>query len=627
MERILLEILERLRTQETLDARELDRILNAENKRQGSKTRRYAKKRIVPYYLAVKEQDPQRWERWQVTPELERRLLACARMKPRRTASGVATITVITKPWRCASDCLYCPADIRMPKSYLADEPACQRAERNWFDPYLQVASRLKALIQMGHVTDKIELIVLGGTWCDYPTAYQIWFATELFRALNEAGTADAEQSLRARRAFYRDLGLSNDAETLATAAADLQAQVATGALGYNQAIHTYYGNSPAWQAVAAQQQATFAELEAAQQRNEEAEHRMVGFVIETRPDTVSAERLTLIRRLGCTKVQMGVQSLDPAVLQENNRRISPAQIAQAFNWAHLFGFKIHAHFMVNLKGSSPAADIADYQRFVTEAPYQPDEIKLYPCALIEGSQLVSCWRQGSWQPYSEPDLINVLATDTLNTPPFIRVSRMIRDFSSGDIVAGNKKGNLRQLVDREVADRCRKTGARVQEIRSREIGLDDLDRTALTLKCCTYDTAVTREHFLQWVTPENRIARFLRLSFPDPTFVRTHADTLPIAPGEAMIREVHVYGNVAGIGEAGAAAQHTGLGRALVERACAMARDAGYQYINVISSVGTRPYYRHLGFSDHGLYQQRPLLPEADGHPALPLPTTETPR
>ena len=115
------------------------------------------------------------------------RLLRLIQMKPRRTASGVATITVITKPWQCSGNCLFCPADVRMPKSYLHAEPACQRAERNWFDPYLQVTARLRALVQMGHATDKVELIVLGGTFDDYPEAYRIWFVRELFRALNDA--------------------------------------------------------------------------------------------------------------------------------------------------------------------------------------------------------------------------------------------------------------------------------------------------------------------------------------------------------------------------------------------------------------------------------------------------------
>ena len=124
---------------------------------------------------------------WNVDAELDERFVKALQMKPRRTASGVATITVITKPWPCGNNCVYCPDDPHMPKSYLSDEPACQRAERNLFHPYLQVASRLRTLGQMGHATDKVELIVLGGTWLDYPQDYRVWFTCELFRALNDA--------------------------------------------------------------------------------------------------------------------------------------------------------------------------------------------------------------------------------------------------------------------------------------------------------------------------------------------------------------------------------------------------------------------------------------------------------
>ncbi len=197
-----------MRAGEELDAKALLRILNDHNKQlhelanadrdnaNASRTktqsqvrpRAYSKKKLLPFYLRTKERDPQRWQSWNITPELEQQLVHLLQVKPRRSASGVATITVITKPWKCGGACIYCPNDLRMPKSYLSDEPACQRAERNYFDPYLQVTSRLRALNQMGHVTDKIELIVLGGTWSDYPRAYQIWFITELFRALNDEG-------------------------------------------------------------------------------------------------------------------------------------------------------------------------------------------------------------------------------------------------------------------------------------------------------------------------------------------------------------------------------------------------------------------------------------------------------
>ena len=173
MYEVLVDILDAVRVNGPLDAIELGQILNRHNKRAATRERAYSKKRVLPYYLRLKEEDPAAWEALDIDDELERRLFATLRMKPRRTASGVATITVITKPAVCSGNCLYCPNDVRMPKSYLHREPACQRAERNYFDPYLQVASRLRALEQMGHVCDKVELIILGGSWSDYPTGYQ----------------------------------------------------------------------------------------------------------------------------------------------------------------------------------------------------------------------------------------------------------------------------------------------------------------------------------------------------------------------------------------------------------------------------------------------------------------------
>ena len=191
METILLEIIDALQDVESLDDKALSKIIRRHNKLLGEGVRPYAKKRLLPFYLKVKDSNPERWSSWGVDETIEKRLYRTLQVKPRRSASGVATITVITKPWPCSSNCLYCPNDIRMPKSYLSNEPACQRAERNFFDPYLQVVSRLRALTHMGHPTDKIELIVLGGTWSDYPKAYQIWFTTELFRALNDYQDAE----------------------------------------------------------------------------------------------------------------------------------------------------------------------------------------------------------------------------------------------------------------------------------------------------------------------------------------------------------------------------------------------------------------------------------------------------
>ena len=596
-----------------LDAAWLDKLVRRHNRASHDAMRRVAKRRLLPFYLRVKESEPDRWESWDIDDSTERALVQLLRMKPRRTASGVATITVITKPWPCSSDCLYCPNDIRMPKSYLANEPACQRAERNYFDPYLQVRSRLVALSQMGHVTDKIELIVLGGTWNDYPEAYQIWFVREMFRAANEFGIVASPEE---RDRQYRAAGLTYNTDELVRRTESLQQEVNEGKCTYNQAIAAINAGS-GWQAVSAWQQATMDELLREHAANEKAKHRVVGLTIETRPDLITPESARCMRRLGCTKVQMGIQSLDERILAANHRNVSLAQIEGAFRALRLAGFKIQIHFMANLLGATPEADAADYLRLVTDEHFLPDEVKLYPCCLVESSHLGEYYAAGKWHPYEEDELTDLLAADALATPPYTRISRMIRDISTTDIVAGNKKTNLRQMVEAHLA----RNGVQVQEIRQREVATDDVVLEDLRLDCVEYATTVSEERFLQWVTGNNKIAGFLRLSLPHADAIDAYASCVDatgpdaaedLAPrrSEAMIREVHVYGRVAAIhATQTGAAQHAGLGRQLVEEACRLAHEAGYTTINVISSVGTREYYRSLGFCDAGLYQAKSLV------------------
>ena len=611
MEKTLHNILGEIRrTNAPLAPDALDRIIRARNREVAGPVRYVAKKKLLPFYQEAKEHRPEHWRTWGVSPAEEALLVRTLQVKPRRTASGVATVTVLTKPWPCSSACLYCPNDVRMPKSYLHDEPACQRAERNWFDPYLQVTARLRTLHQMGHVTDKVELIVLGGTWSDYPEAYQIWYMHELFRALNDMGCETAvERESETRRKQYRDAGIACERDDLANWAAEAQARVIAGDASYNETVRNLYAcgthvDGNGWVAAAQWQTATFPQLEALQRKNESTEHRCVGLVVETRPDAVTPKRLAMLRRLGCTKLQMGIQSLDERILAANHRGIGVDRMQQAFEFARIFGFKTHAHFMTNLLGATPESDAADYRRMVEHPAFKPDEIKLYPCALVDGTGLVAHWRDGSWRPYTEQELVNLLAEDMLVTPPFTRISRMIRDISAHDIMTGNKKVNLRQLVDLELAKRAQP----VQEIRSREIAFGAAANDELSLSEVAYETTNTHEVFLQWVAPGNRIAGFLRLSMPNADYIDAHVTALPIDAGEAMIREVHVYGRVAGLHQGGENAQHRGLGRMLIERACDIARENGYTAINVISAIGTRGYYRKQGFTDNGLYQQRSL-------------------
>ena len=617
MDELILDILQQLRnsSQGALDTHQLEMLINSHNSGIDSsahsteREKLIPKRAILPYFLQVKQKNEELWQSWNVTPELEERFIRSVRMKPRRTASGVATITVITRPHTCSSNCIYCPCDLRMPKSYLANEPACQRAELTFFDPYVQVAARLQALHQMGHSTDKVELIVLGGTWSDYPESYQYWFIKELFRALNE--WPSSPNHIQERIDWYISFGLQNTEEALSSFVAEQQAAIFDDTATYNQAFHKLYDTSQPHQSAWSQMQSTYDELVEQQHVNETAAARVVGLVIETRPDTITPENLRMFRQLGCTKIQIGIQSTRQEILDVNKRQMPVAQIKRAFSLIRLYGFKIHSHLMVNLLGATPEADKQDFKTFVTDPGFLPDEIKLYPCALVSGTQLVHKYREGAWQPYTKDELVDVLVQDVLTTPSYVRISRMIRDISATDILVGNKHTNLRQMVEQELA--AKDVASRVQEIRFREINQQQVSAAELTLQDFVYTTAVSDEHFLQWVTADNKIAGFCRLSLPhwDKLIAGAcdvTANELLVQPGQAMIRELHVYGQALSLGSEGMSAQHQGLGQKLLAKASSIAAEAGYTSLNVISSIGTRAYYRAQGFTDAGLYQQKAL-------------------
>lgn len=592
MDEAISEIIDFIESGGEPDARWLDRLLRGLNRKSHDSERRVAKRRLLPYYLQQKAQQTDAWLRWGVDEATDDAIVALLRAKPRRTASGVATVTVLMKPWPCAGDCVYCPSDVRMPKSYLADEPACQRAEHNFFDPYLQAASRVRVLADMGHNVDKVELIVLGGTFGDYPQDYRTWFVKELFRALNDLGEGVAGLECASRAALYEAEGASNDPVVLENAVREAQSMVDSGAMGYNEAVGRMVAEAAAEACVSHDfQSASLDELFSEHERNVDAAHRVVGLVVETRPDCITREHLEEARLLGCTKVQMGLQSLTPEVLAANARTASLDHIVRAFALLREYGFKSHVHFMTNLLGATSESDLADFATLVSDPRFLPDEVKLYPCALVESSRLMERHAAGEWSPYAEDELVRLLAECVLATPPYTRISRMVRDIPSTDIVEGNKKTNLRQIVE----DAVRESGRPIAEMRMREIATSDVCVDDLRMQEVRYETSNTREAFLQWVDGEGRLAGFLRLS-------------LPGGKAHAMIREVHVYGRVSRLHESKEGAQHSGLGRALVERACDIAAAEGRTSIKVISAVGTRGYYRSLGFADGRLYQEMRL-------------------
>ncbi len=465
----------------------------------------------------------------ELAPDLE--LLGRLRMKPVRTLSGVTTVTVLTKPYPCPGKCIFCPDDARLPKSYLPDEPGAARAVQHGFDPYAQVASRIQALAANGHPTDKIELLILGGTWSAYRRDYQEWFVRRCFEAMNGVDSAT---------------------------------------------------------------------LEEAQQLNETAENRNVGLVIETRPDEITPNEIAWLRRLGVTKVQMGAQSLDDHILELNQRGHSAAQTLQACALLRAAGFKVVLHWMPNLLGATLESDRADFARLWQGCC--PDEIKIYPCQLLQGTELYGHWQRGEYRPYATEELIELIADLKPGIPAYCRVNRVIRDIPSTHVVAGNRRTSLRMDVQAELTRRGQACGC----IRCHEVRGEPIDPRAVRLHDLTYPAEAAEEHFLHFRTPQGKIAGYLRLSLP-----RADAPKLGLSDleGAALIREVHVYGQSLPVGvDQQGAAQHSGLGTRLLTEAEQVARAAGFLRLAVIAAIGTRRYYQARGFECGELYLVKEL-------------------
>ena len=448
------------------------------------------------------------------------------RLKPIRTMSGVTTVTVLTKPFPCPGNCIFCPDYEGMPVSYLPDEPGAMRALFHAYDPFTQVESRIEALHEIGHPTDKIELLILGGSWTAYDHDYQTWFIKRCFDAMN---------------------GLEVDS------------------------------------------------LEEAQKINQDTKHKNVGLVLETRPDLITTAELSRMRKFGVTKVQLGIQSLDDEILKLNSRGHTVSQARKGVALLRAAGFKIVLHWMPNLLGSTPDSDREDFNRLWVD--FSPDEIKIYPTQLLENTGLHEVWKKGEYRPYSTEELIQLIADIKTTIPRYCRVNRVIRDIPSGNVVAGNKRTSLRQDIQNELARR----GEFCSCIRCREVKGQEIDVSTLDMNDLIYSSNGCEEHFISYNTPDDSLAGFLRLSLPGPEALDPGIDELE---GAAMIREVHIYGESLPVGlEKTGAAQHAGLGTALLAEAERISKEHGYSELAVISAVGTRGYYLERGYQRGELY------------------------
>jgi len=483
-----------------------------------------------------------------------------------RTLSGVAPITVLTKPFPCPGRCVYCPTEARMPKSYLSNEPAAMRALNLEFDPYTQVVNRLRSFQANGHPTDKCELIVLGGTWSSYPEYYQLWFIARLYEALNDGPEGSRDEEEPPPKADPPRAERITDADIPALKKRLLQAQNV----------------------------------------NERADNRAVGLCLETRPDHITPAEVARLRFLGATRVQIGLQSIYQDVLDLIKRGEKIADAIRANRLLREAGFKVDMHTMPNLPGSTLERDEDMYRVLFSDPDFQPDQLKIYPTIVNEYAELYQWWRDGRWQPYSDQDLLELcIKIKSEHIPYYTRINRLIRDIPKQSIAAGNNITNLREYIQDEMAKRnLRCKCIRCREARNRTANLDEAK-----LFTEQYNCAGGLEYFISYENTDRTILyAFVRLRIPQDDINPELSKLLPDIVGAAHIRELHTYGRLVPIGEHDAGVQHAGFGKRLMTKAEEIVRAHGLKKIAVIAGVGVRAYYAKLDYKLENTYMIKVL-------------------
>lgn len=323
--------------------------------------------------------------------------------------------------------------------------------------------------------------------------------------------------------------------------------------------------------------------LEEAKKINEKAKHRVIGLTLETRPDFITEEEAIRMRKLGATRVELGIQTIYDDILKINKRGHTIAQAIAAIKILRDQGFKITFHLMPNLPGSNLKLDLQVFKDIFSKPQWQPDQIKIYPCVVTKDAELYTWWKKGRFRPYADKELIKLLIAIKKIVPPYVRIARLIRDIPEVSIVAGNKISNLRQILQQQ--------GVACQCIRCREPRQNHEDAKRAKFTKREYRILNGKEHFISYET-----ARYLF------SFLRLHLGK------KAIVRELHTYGQMTPVLQKGEAVQHLGFGKRLITEAEKIAKQKGYQKISVISGVGVRDYYRKQGYKLENEYMVKKL-------------------
>ena len=492
------------------------------------------------------------------TPAERAKISPLIRKKPTRTISGVAVVAVMCKPHKCPHGrCNYCPESDIAPPSYTGEEPAALRARMFEFDPYRQTYNRLLQLESIGHPIDKVELIVMGGTFPSYFTCYQEWFVTRCIEAMNNYSLTDEDTKISIRNGGI--LKVPNK----------------------------------------------FNYLEDVQTANEKSSVRCVGMTFETRPDYAKIPDVDRMLQLGVTRVELGVQTIYNFIYKRIERGHRVSDVIESTRILRDSGLKVAMHVMPGLF-SDPERDMRIFHRIFEDDNFKPDMLKIYPCLVTKGSEFYDLWKKGDYTPYTTEQAVDLIVNIKKMLPKWVRTMRIQRDIPSQLIEAGVKKSNLGELVYNKLAQEK----VKCQCIRCREVGHqgEGVNPVFGDIKPMKeeYDAGMGHEIFLSHEDPLNDILiGFLRLRIPSSIAHRKEVDEKT-----AIVRELHVYGQMAELGQKKDEIwQHMGYGEDLLVEAEKIALETyDKNKLLIISGVGARNYYRKFGYEREGPYMSKIL-------------------
>ena len=504
--------------------------------------------------------------------------------KLQKSTSGVAVISVMTSAadFSCKFDCHMCPKYPDYPRSYVPGEPTSQRATRLGFDTALQLLDRCRALHENGHPIDKLEIIILGGTWSSYPDEYQERFVRDVYYAAN----------------IFHDWNEMNDtsdtSDTHTTVKIPLRRR-----LPLEDEIYI---------------------------NQTESRVHIIGMTPETRPDCISKREILKFRRFGFTRVQLGIQHTDDVVLKTINRMCTSKHNKRGIRLLKEAGFKVDIHLMFNLPTTTPDSDLEMAQIIIRDPDYQADHWKLYPTSVTPYTTIQEWFEAETYKPYTDFELIRILLKILPQIPIYIRVNRIFRDIPSTEIVGAVDLPNLRQILDQE----CQRLNIRQRDIRAREVKDRPFDPATdrPRLYNTTYPASNGQEMFISYENHDQTILYgFIRLRFNSPDTTRTHH--IPALRDAALIRELHVYGSLIRVtGDAtDTSTQHRGIGSMLMREAERLAIENGFNKMAIIAGIGVRGYYEakhHYRLED--TYMVKDLAPPAPLVPELQVPELPVP-